>query len=328
MTRGRIFTDVSQNMKTILPPQGLVSFTTIGKILSRYFWAPTVIAVLAGPITLHAATAIYQEGATTPFLGGAYTGAEDNTLYNNAGGYFNSATDNRGTVPGIEVGNAGGVPAAGASTEANRRSLLRFNVSSLNGQFTSINSVTLRLTTLAGVQGSGLINLFRLTDANANWVEGNGSGGATYEPNDAGGSTWAFKIQGAYPNEFTGTSWAGGGTVGQAHGAAGVAGTDYHSTAVSSFSYNITNAATGSTVDFVFSDLSFFGTWITGTNAGMILRQFSETGTNIVPFHSGESATLSARPQLIVDYTPVPESGTAALLGSGLLLLARRRRSR
>lgn len=315
-------------MKTILPPQGLVSFTTIGKILSRYFWAPTVIAVLAGPITLHAATAIYQEGATTPFLGGTYTGTADNTLYNNADGYFNSSTDNRGTVPGIEVGNAGGVPASGASTEANRRSLLRFNVSSLNGQFTSINSVTLRLTTTAGVQGSGLINLFRLTDANANWVEGNGSGGGTYEPNDAGGSTWAFKIQAAYPSEFSGTPWAGGGTTGNAHGAAGLAGTDYHSTAVSSFSYNVTNAAAGSTVDFVFSDLSFFGTWITGTNAGMILRQFSETGTNIVPFHSGESATLSARPQLIVDYTPVPEPGTAALLLGSLLFLGRRLRPR
>ena len=305
-----------------------MSFTTIGKILSQYFWAPTVVAVLAGPITLHAATAIYQEGATTPFLGGTYTGAEDNTLYTNADGYFNSATDNRGTVPGIEVGNAGGVPAAGASTEANRRSLLRFNVSSLNGQFTSINSVTLRLTTSAGVQGSGLINLFRLTDANANWVEGNGSGGAVYEANDVGGSTWAFKIQGS--PEFTGTPWAGLGVsgVGSANGAAGVAGTDYHSTAVSSFSYNVTNAAAGSQVDFVFSDLSFFGTWITGTNAGMLLRQLSETGTNIVPFHSSESATAAARPMLIVDYTAVPEPGTAALLGGSLLLLARRRRSR
>lgn len=294
-------------------------------LLPKVAVASFLLATFAGPARLHADIVIFQDGATTPFLGGTYSGTRDTMLYSNGGGYFNSTTDNRGIVPSFDVGNAGAL-----GTDANRRAIIKFDISSLAGQYTTINSVTLRLTASGNVAGSQTINLFRLADANANWAEGSGGGGATYGPEDAGGSTWAYKLQDTYPNEFSGTQWAGGGTTGSANGGAGVAGVDYINSSLASFIYNTTNGASGQTVDFVFNDLSFINQWVTGTNAGLILRQAVEnTSTQqLVGFNSREATTQSLRPQLIINYTPVPEPGSWLLVACGFAVWASRTRRR
>lgn len=294
-------------------------------LLPKAAFVACILGALTGLPAVHADIAIFQDGATTPFLGGTYTGTQDTMLYSNGGGYFNSTTDNRGIVPSFDVGNAGAL-----GTDANRRAIIKFDISGLAGQYTTIDSVTLRLTASGNVGGSQTINVFRLTDANANWAEGSGSGGAAYGPEDAGGSTWAYKIQGTYPNEFSGTTWAGGGTTGSANGGAGVAGVDYINSSLASFIYNTTNGASGQTVDFVFNDVSFINQWITGINAGLILRQSVEnTATQqLIGFNSREATTQSLRPQLIVNFTPTPEPGSSFLIACGLAVWIGRMRWR
>jgi hypothetical protein len=274
------------------------------------------------------AIVVFKNGFSNAFTG-TYSGTDDLMMMTNGGGYFFSSTDNFGARGDMAVGNTG------ASAEHIRRDLVRFDVSSLAGQYTSINSATLRLyvTGYALPVGGGTVNVFRMADANAGWVEGSGTSATGYGPEDAGGSTWAYKVQAAYPSEFAGTPWAGGGTTGSPAGAAGVAGTDYFSTPISSFTYT---PSTAGFVDFVFSDPTLINTWVTGINAGLLLRQLSEAavpGGNLINFHSSESTTgvgpglTTARPELIIDFTAVPEPGRALLsmLGLGALFLGRRR---
>lgn len=288
--------------------------------IPRIFAGAIALVFSLSALPLHAAIVTYQNGSSNA-LTGTYSGTDDVMMMTNGGGFFNSSTDNFGLRSDMAVGNTGG------SAEHIRRDLVRFDVSSLTGQYSSINSATLRLYVTGAPAGTGTVNLFRLADANAGWVEGNDHSANGYSAADAGGSTWAYKIQGAYPNEFSGTPWAGGGTTGSVNGAAGVAGTDYFSTSIASIAYT---SATSGFVDFVFNDPSLINTWVTGTNAGLLLRQLNEAsvpGGNLINFHSSESLTAGSRPELIIDYNAVPEPSRAflSMLGAVALIFRRRR---
>lgn len=255
-------------------------------------------------------TAAFQDGQSTPVLGGTYSGVQDVMLLVNGGS--NSAAENFGARAEMNVGSMGypGDPYY-------RRSLIKFDLTSLAGQASSIQSVTLRFVSNA-LAGSGTVDLFRVASANGNWVEGTGVATGN---NGSGSSTWSSKIQDS-------ASWAGG-TSGMS-----VPSTDYLSSPVSSVSYNSSTTHAGDTVDFVFNDTSFITAWIAGDNPGLFLRQADESqAQNWISFYSSEtgvnypyaSSSITLRPSLIVNYTAVPEPSCAVLLVLGMGLLARRR---
>ena len=197
------------------------------------------------------------------------------------------------------IGNA-----SATSSNFTRHALVRFDITSLAGQFSAINAVTLRLFVQA-VNGSDTIQLFRLAAANAGWVEGTETGAAAGDPADTGMSTWDQRVQGS-------DNWAG------SQGAS-TAGTDYLTPLIASAAFNATTTMMGDMVDLVFSDVSFVPSWTTGTNAGLFLRTNSESGLNQITFRSRNFPTdTSLRPELIIDFTPIPEPATLLLLGSGL----------
>lgn len=68
--------------------------------------------------------------------------------------------------------------------------------------------------------------------------------------------------------------------------------------------------------------------WQAGAmNYGWALLPFSASGTNGIDFRTSEYSTVSARPQLVVSYEPIPEPTTAGLLLIGLAAALRRSRA-
>lgn len=254
--------------------------------------------------TASAATATFQEGQTTPVLGGAYSGVQDVMLLVNGGS--SSATENFGARAELNVG-AMGYP----GDPYYRRTLIKFDLTALSGQVSSVQSATLRFVA-NNLAGSGTVDLFRVASANGDWVEGTGVATGS---NGYGSSTWESKIQGI-------ASWAGG-TSGMS-----VSGTDYLASPISSVNYNALTHA-GDTVDFVFTDTSFITAWIAGDNPGLFIRQQDESqAQNWISFYASEtginypyaSSSITLRPSLIVNYTAVPEPSCAVMTGLGICL--------
>ncbi|MEQ1749041.1 MAG: choice-of-anchor D domain-containing protein, partial [Prosthecobacter sp.] len=225
---------------------------------------------------------IYQQGAADPFTGKPYTGMEDTWLFTNGP---STGTESRNTGADERI-VAGGIP------DGPRHALLRFNVASLAGKFTSISKVTLRLywrsNSAAFASVADTVQVFRVSAANKAWVEGNGFSGDTAS---AGWSTWGHRLHATTP-------WAG--SVG-----ANTPGTDYASTPLGTRSYDLSEVA-GDAFEVVFTDTSFISEWLAGNNSGLYLRTITENGQ--ANFHSSESTNAALRPQLLIEYTPVTGS--------------------
>ena len=84
-----------------------------------------------------AATITFRDGSPTPFLGGAYIGTEDTMLAINGIG---DSDQNFGARANMEIGER----VAGALSRF-RHGLIRFDVTAMDGQFATIDSVSLRL---------------------------------------------------------------------------------------------------------------------------------------------------------------------------------------
>lgn len=240
------------------------------------------------------ALAIFRQDANDPFTGANYTGAEDVWLYTNGP---STGTENRNTGADTRV-ITGGIP------DGPRHALMRFNLTSLAGQFASISKVTLRLfwQSNSGAFDStpDTLRVYRVASANSAWVEGNGFAHLTSDP---GWSTWSHRIFGT-------TSWAG--TAG-----ANTAGTDYVNTIIGSKAYTLSEVA-GDAFDIDLTDTSFVADWVAGNNSGLYLRTLAEDGQAI--FHSSESTTASLRPQLIIEYsaTGAPEIAVEQPVGTNI----------
>lgn len=269
--------------------------------------AAVAIGVASWPEQANAVLAVYKEGGLDPVTGLTYTGAEDTMVLTQGG----NSTDNFGQRGDFSAGRrdfAGGGTAHG---------LVRFDITSLNGQYTSINSVTLRLypdfvDVPAGVTET--MELHRVTSANTGWVEGNGASFTGFGPEDVGGSTWAFRVQGS--STFTGTPWAGS-------SGASTPGTDFAAAILASNTFNASTPLS-TAYDFVFNDVSFIPAWTAGTNEGLLLKIPNDTtftNRRELGWWSSQWTAANLRPDLIIDYTAIPEPSALVLAALALLAL-------
>lgn len=277
---------------------------------TRHFFLLAFIA-LAPAFATAQTTVVFRQGFAEPITSLTYSGVQDTMVLTNASG---SEERDFGARDGVEVG------AFGAASNGLRHGLMRFDVTALAGQYTAINSVTLRLYAFAGasVSTANTLEAHLVAAANSGWVPGTGVGNTTAT---GGASTWLYLNQSSFGN---GTAWAGS-------AGASTAGTDYLSGTVGTVAWS-GSPSNGTAFDLVFTDLSYFDLWVSGTNSGIFLRNATEPttgGDNRFFFYSSNFATTTLRPELIVNYTAVPEPSSYAIL-AGILALAvaqiRRRR--
>jgi len=212
-----------------------------------------------------------------------------------------------------------------------RLGLLRFDVSSLAGQFASIDSVTLqlRLNTGRAVPTTGqILDIFRVADANAGWVEGTGSATPTPDPGVTVPDTVTWRALSDNDNVALRTNWAG---------SAGLStvGTDYFSSVMGSTAaftagayaagdvITLTLTASGFTLSDMVNDWAADG----AASAGLLIRGRLTTTNGQIFFDSNETVLAGAQPaRLTINYTPVPEPSAIALLLAAGLAVSRRRR--
>jgi hypothetical protein len=165
------------------------------------------------------------------------------------------------------------------------------------------------LTSIANAgPGSVNVNLYQLAAANSDWVQG----------------TTGIDGTGAhFNNKLPGQPWAGG----NSH-AAFVAGTDYLDTVLGSYVGPSNTADGGQTFDLGNGDLVVAAQGSLGSDLNLIIMD-QTGGSNFLRIASLENTGFTG-PQLMVDFTPVPEPGTFALVFGGLALgvIAIRRRKR
>ena len=268
---------------------------------------PVASAILL-PLASQAATAVF-------------TVVDDTTLIQDAGALDN----NFGGRNEIIVSNS-------STSGSNRRfGLLRFDVSSLAGQFASIDSVTLqlRLNTGRAVPTTGqILDIFRVAEANAGWVEGTGSATPTPDPGVTvpGAVTW--RALSDNDNVALRTNWAGSAGL-------GTAGTDYFTGAMGSTAAFTAGAyAAGDVITLTLTASGFtlsemVGDWAAdgAASAGLLIRGRSNTANGQIFFDSNETVLAGAQPaRLTINYTPVPEPSAGALLLAAGLAARRRRR--
>jgi hypothetical protein len=258
-------------------------------------WSAAVLLLPPWSQYCRGATVTYRDGNATPFIGGTYSGTRDAALVVGGG----NTTDNLGARGDFEVGVLG----AGAQ----RHALVRFDVTSLAGQYSSINGVTLRLyPSFVDTVAADAIQLYRLAAANTGWVEGNGTSFTGFGPEDVGGSTWSFRVQGV--TQGAGTPWAGS-------AGASSPGVDYLSTLLASTPFT-SSTPLQTAFDLVFSDVSFIGDWAAGNNPGLFLKSAGDSPSSPnarrIAFTSREG-TAAFRPELIIDYNVIPEPAGFAL---------------
>jgi hypothetical protein len=264
-------------------------------LLWRFFSMKCILTILTfcSIVSLCSAdTVTYRSGDFDPFLSGVYVSAQDTMIMMQGG----DGTGNFGARGDMEIGSFIGV------SGSPRRDLLRFNITSLAGKFSSIDSVTLRMYLNWNEPTSNyLLYLNKLSEANADWIEGiHGSGTA-----GLGEVCWNNR-------KYSSINWAGS-------AGASTAGVDYVGGTVA------VRSLTGdelqySAIDFNFTDVSFIDDWAAGNNPGLIARaQYENIGRT--SFFTREFQLGDYAPELIINFTPIPEPSSFALFGVGMLCL-------
>jgi len=237
-------------------------------------------------------TAVYQDDVPDPITGAAYDGVEDAGVVKRP--TPDPATQNFGARADMNTGDRESVPVL-------ENVLIRFDITSLAGQFQTINSATLRLRFSSAPTEPGFVDAFLLAPINGDWEEGPGVG-SDISNSFPGTVTWNEKIRGTQGSglfpDGTGTEWAGGRT------GAGTPDVDHVTPALATATIAGTESV-DQAVDFVVNNLTVIEDWIAGTNPGLVLisRDIDSLGLR---WHSSEAASQAMKPELIIDYSNIP----------------------
>ncbi len=283
--------------------------------MKKFMFVVLVLAMMASQAEAALTTIVYQNDTTNDLVTGNYAGHEDTTLN------WNRQDANAGAWTDIILDDAGWI--------LNARALMRWDLSSLAGQYLSIQSVTMSVSMNKNNDDFDIMT-YEVLPGNKAWVEGRGTAGAGDVL--AGESTWNSLAH----DDTSPTTWASGGTGDD--GGLAVQGTDYSNDLLGSMA-----PASGSLDDVANDDIAFDGYDAAGLmtlidnwsgnqadNAGIMMVankgwlgycrfSSSETGDGVPP---------ASYPKLTIVYDAVPEPNTLALLATGslLALLLRRRR--
>lgn len=189
----------------------------------------------------------------------------------------------------------------------NRRGLLQFDVAGAIPAGSVITGVHLTLTVeaLSGQELPGTLRAFALHRVNSAWGEGTAG-----TPADGGGGAAPTVGSATWNHTFYDTaSWS-------------TAGGDFNPTASASAMVGTVvgaDATWGSTSAMVADVQAWLDT--PAGNFGWILIG-EETGARTLRrFHTSEAAGAEVRPELLIEYSPVPEPTSAALVVSGLVAI-------
>ena len=239
----------------------------------------SLIMVVATQKASAAATAVFQDGLN------GYAGTEDNQILDPGTGFQD---DNVGGRNAMQLGNA--------SPTTTRRSILRFDVSSLASLSTGVVSakITLKKVNAAAGPGTDDAEMYAIADNNADWVEGNSQFAVT-----AGESSWNSKQHGT----STWIGGGGGGTLGALQDTiVGVSSNDLPNTL---YTWDL--------------DPALVDQWITGVNGGVLIKEANEfdglgSGTELqIEFGSSEFGDpindAPQHPKLEITFNPVAFTG-------------------
>jgi hypothetical protein len=245
--------------------------------------------------------------ATAVFVQGVCDARGVNTSYATDG-----VTLLTNTTPGPDLssGNWGALDtlSLGHGNSISYRPLIRFDLSSLAGRALTIRRARLILTVnqtqltgfVSRLPSPTTIALYRLTPANAGWIEGTSSAGAA-EPGAACWAYWAWSASGERP-------WAGG-------PGCGVAGVDYETSPAAVASRSEGFWARGEQWVFEIEAPGELAAWIDqpASNSGWVLRAPDLENANpdvlvsCLRFWSDDAADPGVRPRLEIQYDPMPD---------------------
>ena len=202
----------------------------------------------------------------------------------------------------VSSGNYGADPILIVGRNEQRFSIIRFDLSSMAGSYDSITSVSLTLTRTAAATALDFnINIYSIVSANGGWDEME--------------ATWINRVK------SSSTPWQNASSVNQTNflGATG--------DLLQTISY--TTSTTAITINV---PIAMALEWINNPNGsgGLALMPLGSSGStnNIATFGSSEFETVSSRPLLTVNYTPIPEPSALLLSlgGLGMVVIACRKR--
>ncbi len=272
---------------------------------------PRTVALLASlglAASATAATVTFKDGGDVLSSDGLiditnYQGTGDSTLIQNF------ANNNYGGRYEILLGPLGG--------GQQRAGLIRFDVTSMDGIYQSIDSVKLRFTVVRlATAASSTWNINLLREGNAGWVEGTANGVA-----EVGSPSWNYRVY----DTTAPTEWLGGTSGARLT-------TDVYGPMTT---MTFTNATlVGDVVELTLDPSSLDSSvdtlgeiidlWSGGTNAGIQIYG----GSGQWGVASSEAATAGQEPELVITYTAIPEPSaavlTALLMGAAGFLRCRR----